>query len=101
VVESQKRRSRKFIRFCNCFNDLARLAVQVLEGMFAHFTHLTAVGRRQLCDLAQRARRLSDSSSGFIQVPGDGVYEFSTESDDGGRLYIHDELVVDNDGCMP
>jgi hypothetical protein len=35
--------------------------------------------------------------SGFIRVPVDGVYTFFTDSDDGSRLYIGDELVVDND----
>lgn len=36
--------------------------------------------------------------SGFVRVPVDGVYTFFTDSDDGSRLYIGDELVVDNDG---
>jgi alpha-L-fucosidase len=36
--------------------------------------------------------------SGHIRVPADGVYAFFTESDDGSRLFIGDELVVDNDG---
>jgi alpha-L-fucosidase len=36
--------------------------------------------------------------SGFIQIPKDGVYAFYTDSDDGSRLYIGNELVVDNDG---
>ena len=36
--------------------------------------------------------------TGFIKVPKDGVYTFFTESDDGSRLFIGDELVVDNDG---
>jgi alpha-L-fucosidase len=35
---------------------------------------------------------------GFIRVPRDGVYAFSTTSDDGSRLYIGDVLVVDNNG---
>jgi alpha-L-fucosidase len=35
---------------------------------------------------------------GFIRVPADGVYTFYTDSDDGSRLYIGDELVVENDG---
>jgi alpha-L-fucosidase len=35
---------------------------------------------------------------GFIQVPRDGVYRFYTVSDDGSRLYIGQQLVVDNDG---
>ena len=35
---------------------------------------------------------------GFIAVPVDGVYTFSTTSDDGSRLWIGDVLLVDNDG---
>jgi alpha-L-fucosidase len=35
---------------------------------------------------------------GYILVPEDGLYHFSVVSDDGSRLYIGDELVVDNDG---
>jgi alpha-L-fucosidase len=35
---------------------------------------------------------------GYISVPEDGLYHFSVVSDDGSRLYIGDELVVDNDG---
>lgn len=36
--------------------------------------------------------------TGFILAPSDGLYTFYTNSDDGSRLYIGDELVVDNDG---
>lgn len=35
---------------------------------------------------------------GYIRVPETGGYTFATYSDDGSRLYIHDRLVVDNDG---
>jgi alkaline phosphatase D len=35
---------------------------------------------------------------GLIKVPSSGVYTFYTISDDGSRLYIGDQLVVDNDG---
>jgi alpha-L-fucosidase len=35
---------------------------------------------------------------GYITVPEDGLYCFSVASDDGSRLYIGDERVVDNDG---
>jgi alpha-L-fucosidase len=35
---------------------------------------------------------------GLVTVPRDGVYSFSTRSDDGSRLYIGESLVVDNDG---
>ncbi|MBM4035384.1 MAG: trypsin-like serine protease [Planctomycetes bacterium] len=36
--------------------------------------------------------------TGYIEAPKDGVYLFSTRSDDGSRLHVGDQLVVDNDG---
>ena len=36
--------------------------------------------------------------SGYIEVPRDGVYTFYTESDDGSKVYIDEQLVVENDG---
>ncbi|MCP4849956.1 MAG: PDZ domain-containing protein [Verrucomicrobiaceae bacterium] len=36
--------------------------------------------------------------SGFIKVPTEGLYVFSTTSDDGSRLSIGKEVIVNNDG---
>ena len=36
--------------------------------------------------------------TGFVNAPADGLWEFFTSSDDGSRLWIGDELVVENDG---
>jgi len=36
--------------------------------------------------------------TGFIELPRDGVWQFGTKSDDGSRLFIAAERVVDNDG---
>jgi alpha-L-fucosidase len=36
--------------------------------------------------------------TGYVTVPRDGVYKFYVASDDGSRLYIGKDLVVDNDG---
>ena len=36
--------------------------------------------------------------TGFVKAPRDGVYRFYTNSNDGSRLYIGSDLVVDNDG---
>jgi predicted esterase len=51
-------------------------------------------------DISVRAR--SDnfvfSFDGFIQIDLIGTYSFFTNSDDGSRLYINNNLVVDNDG---
>lgn len=35
---------------------------------------------------------------GRIQIPNDGNYTFYLASDDGSKLYINDQLVIDNDG---
>jgi len=35
---------------------------------------------------------------GYIEVPAGGVYTFRITSDDGSRLWIGDDLVVDHDG---
>ena len=35
---------------------------------------------------------------GYLKVDADGVYEFNLKCDDGGVLYIDDDLTVDNDG---
>ncbi len=37
--------------------------------------------------------------TGYIRVPADGVYTFATRSDDASKLWIGDQLVVDNDGA--
>ena len=36
--------------------------------------------------------------TGYIDIPRDGMYAFSTASNDGSRLYIGDHRVVNNDG---
>jgi len=36
--------------------------------------------------------------SGHIAINNPGIYKFQTISDDGSRLLINDELIVDNDG---
>lgn len=38
---------------------------------------------------------------GYIDVPETGVYSFFYTCDDGGVLYIDNEIVVDNDGLHP
>lgn len=35
---------------------------------------------------------------GFIQIPQDGLYSFSSISDDGSRLFVNNQKVIDNDG---
>ena len=35
--------------------------------------------------------------SGFIKVPKDGIYTFYLKSNDGSRLFIHGEELIEND----
>ena len=36
--------------------------------------------------------------TGYLEVPADGLYTFNVASDDGSRLWIGDQMVIDNDG---
>ncbi|MBU9937215.1 MAG: alpha-L-fucosidase [Ferruginibacter sp.] len=46
----------------------------------------------------QRVDKFAFEFNGYIKVAGDAVYTFYTRSDDGSKLFIDDEEVVDNDG---
>ena len=57
-------------------------------------------GVASIFDLSQRNQPeyFGLEFAGFVKVAKDGVYAFSTDSDDGSRLFIDDKLIVDNDG---
>jgi hypothetical protein len=48
--------------------------------------------------LERRMDHFALSFEGYIEVPQDGIYTFYTRSDDGSQLFVHDKLVVDNNG---
>ena len=56
-------------------------------------------GSADLCNLepAERDKNFALVFEGYIMVPSDGIYSFYSDSDDGSKLYIDGELVVDND----
>jgi len=45
-----------------------------------------------------RADLVAAAFEGFVQVPATGLWTFSSESDDGSRVFIDGQLVVNNDG---
>ncbi|MCH2201435.1 MAG: CehA/McbA family metallohydrolase [Fuerstiella sp.] len=49
-------------------------------------------------DVRERDLYFAIHFSGLIDIPQDGIYTFSTSSNDGSRLYIDETLVVSNDG---
>ncbi|OGX92051.1 PA14 domain-containing protein [Hymenobacter coccineus] len=86
-------------------NTEAGLNYQYFEGNWnslPNFTGLTAIKTSIATsfDLGVRQREYGYALqyTGYITVPADGQYTFSTNSDDGSRLYIGSTLVVDNDG---
>ncbi len=63
-------------------------------------TDLISSGVADIISVAkkQRADKFAFDFSGYIKIEKDGVYTFFTQSDDGSKLFIDDEEVVDNDG---
>ena len=81
------------------------LQYNIVEGDFRKLPDFDALpparsGTVTGFDLTPRTRemRFAFRFRGYLQVPSDGVYRFFVRSDDGSRLWIGDQLVVENDG---
>ena len=48
-------------------------------------------------DLRKRENYFGFKYSGYIKVPRDGIYHFYLKSNDGSRLYIHGNELIEND----
>lgn len=48
-------------------------------------------------DKAENGENFAMKFEGYVKLPESGIYTFYSSSDDGSKLFIHDELVVDND----
>lgn len=53
---------------------------------------------REVDAYATMAEKIGLRFVGYIDIPVEGVYTFETTSDDGSRMWIDDELAVENDG---
>ena len=49
-------------------------------------------------DFEHRVDQYALRFTGFLEVPTDGLYRFTLTSDDGSRLVLDEQVVVDNDG---
>jgi len=84
----------------------AGLAYSYFEGSFNRVPDFKALvpqgqGLTQKLDpgaLAKVADHFALQFEGYVDAPSTGTYLFNLESDDGSQLYVHDQLVVDNDG---
>ena len=63
----------------------------------------TSTGQADGFDLsvARRKDNVALRFQGVLRIDREGRYTFFTTSDDGSKLYIDDNLVVDNDGIHP
>jgi len=85
---------------------LGGLFVRAYEGGWQSLTDLGAAepvpGRIHVggVDLEARPRdeHFALRFEGFLCVPADGIWTLHLTSDDGSRLWLHDELAIDNDG---
>jgi len=61
-----------------------------------------ATGTQATFDLSNKLRDFAYAIEfeGYYEAPEDGQYTFATRSDDGSKLFIGDQLVVDNDGLQ-
>ncbi len=39
--------------------------------------------------------------SGYIKIPTDGLYTFYMKTNDGGKFYLAEQILIDNDGLHP
>lgn len=48
--------------------------------------------------IGQRLDHFAIQYTGYIEIPKTGIYTFYLTSDDGSKLYLNNELLIDNDG---
>lgn len=101
VADDEWKRGSEFVRAPE-----SGLRVQVFEGTLASVQDLASrqpIARKDVAGFdasahRTRAEHVALRYSGFVQVPQDGLFTFALVSDDGSRLSIHGDVVVDNDG---
>ena len=82
------------------------LAYQYFEGNFIQLPDFEKLSPRKtgvatdflVDEVAMRIDHYAILYQGLIEVPTTGIYTFFLRSDDGSKLFIDDELVVNNDG---
>jgi hexosaminidase len=81
----------KYQLFTGLFNSTSQLnAAAPLDTALAKSFNVSA--------FRKNSQQFGVIYNGFIRIDEDGVYGFSTQSDDGSVLLIDDQPVVDNDG---
>ncbi len=87
------------------YNLTQGLTYKYYSGTFEYlpdFSALTPVQQGTIENFSIAGAAAGDAFAyifeGFIEIPADGLYTFSLNSDDGSKLYIDGGIVVSNDG---
>ncbi|TKK67662.1 hypothetical protein FC093_12990 [Ilyomonas limi] len=75
------------------FEPEGRINMQSMQGVPVNTGVTNSIG----IDKKQRADKFAFLFEGYINIAKDGIYTFSTSSDDGSALYIDGEQIVNND----
>ncbi len=60
--------------------------------------HITEFSHKQLINDSTKEDQIALALESFVEIDKEGRYTFFTNSDDGSKLYVNGELLVDNDG---
>lgn len=81
------------------------VAYTYYEGKFKHTDHIASATKLKEGTMKNFSIKEAPVKDHFaydfrtlVNIPEDGVYRFYTFSDDGSRLFVDGQLVVDNDG---
>ena len=95
-----------FVFSCEC--AFAELNYEYFEGtwnLLPDFDALVSASSGTIDNFDISSQMMNDNFAfrftGCIQIGASGNYTFYAESDDGSRLYINEQLIVDNDGLHP
>lgn len=88
------------------YNKKTGLSYSLYKGIWEKmpdFSKLTPVDKGYVPDFDLGKIKHDDTNygvvyNGNINIPADGKYTFYIGSDDGSKLYINNELIIDNDG---
>jgi len=69
-----------------------------MTGAFLSAPVISGLTDIMTVDKKMRKDKFAFAFSGYIRIDKDAVYTFFTQSDDGSKLFIDDEEIVNNDG---
>lgn len=87
-------------------NGVSYSLYEVDEGtkILPNFSSLTPISSGVVPEISTndlplpRESYIAAALEGDIEIPADGTYTFYLASDDGSKLFVNDEIIVDNDG---